>query len=66
MKLREWKDVITEDFPQIEEVTRRTIKYSASMARRGYRASMRVATGRVHTDREYESYRRRVLNTPLP
>jgi hypothetical protein len=66
MKLRDWKGVIIDDWPEIGEVTRRTIVYSKELASRGYRASMRVATGRVHVDRDYEAWREGVLATPLP
>ena len=65
LKLRDWSEVINQNFPSIE-VTEKTVKNSVRMAQRGYRTDARVATRRVYTDAEYEYRRNIVLNTPLP
>ncbi len=65
LRLKGWREVISADFPKIE-ITQATIKENMMLARRGYRADMRIATGKVWTDKEYEAYRARVLATPLP
>jgi hypothetical protein len=62
MALDDWRDVINKDFPKVE-VTSETIRNSVRMAERGYRSDVRVA---VYTSKEFERYRTRVLNTPLP
>ena len=64
-RLKDWREVINEDFPRIE-VTEETIRNSVRMAQRGYRTDVRVAMGRVYTDKEYEARRQRVLSTELP
>ena len=64
-RLKDWRDVINVDFPKVE-VTEETIRNSVRMAERGYRTDMRVATGRVYTDAEYEARRQRVLSQELP
>jgi hypothetical protein len=66
MKLKNWYEVLIEDWPAIAEVTNRTIRTSQKLAREGYRTSMRIATGRVYTDKDYEARRARILTTSLP
>ena len=64
-KLGHWKELITTDFPDGDRITKATVAGVKSEARR-FRASMRVATGRLYTDEEFEKRRSRVLGTPLP
>jgi len=63
-KLKDWRDVINEDFPKME-ITQETVE-NVRMTQRGYRVSARVATGRVYTSAEYEAKRAKILATPLP
>jgi hypothetical protein len=65
MKLKEWRDVLTADFPSMKPVTQNTVDLALKEGRR-FRGSMRVSTGRIWTDRDFERFRTRVLNTPLP
>jgi hypothetical protein len=65
MRLKDWREVIFEDSSRIE-VTEETVRNGVKMAQMGYRTDMRIATGRVYTDAQYESWRAKVLNTPLP
>ena len=65
MKLRDWKDVIDVDLPEPGCVTDATREYTRDKAKH-FRASMRIATGRFWTNREYEEYRAKILNSPLP
>ena len=65
MKLKDWHDVLTSDFPSATPVTRKTVDLALKEGRR-FRGSMRVSTGRIWTDRAFERFRAKVLNTPLP
>ena len=68
LRLKNWDEVISVDQPAMNPVTNGTnevMKYAASCGR--YRVdNVRHATGRIHTTREYENYRQRILDTPLP
>lgn len=64
-QLGDWKSLVNTDFPERGEVTEGT-RTEALRRFRQIRCSMRVATGRVHVDAEYEDWRQRVLATPLP
>lgn len=65
MKLKGWRDVLTSDFPSAKPVTQKTVDLALQEGRR-FRGSMRVSTGRIWTDRAFERFRAKVLNTPLP
>lgn len=65
VKLKGWRDVLNVDFPKSRSVTRNTVALAKQEGRR-FRGSMRVSTGRIWTGRDYEKFRKRVLNTPLP
>lgn len=65
MKLLDWKAVIRMDFPKCQPVTKQTIDAIMAEGHR-FRGSMRVSTGRIWTDSEFEARRARVLATPLP
>lgn len=65
MKLKDWRDVLTADFPRGRPVTRKTVGIATEEGKR-FRGSMRVSTGRIWTELNFEKYRQRVLNTPLP
>ncbi len=65
MKLHGWRDVLTSDFPSAKPVTQKTVDLVLKEGRR-FRGSMRVSTGRIWTDRDFEQFRAKVLNTPLP
>ena len=47
---------------KIDESTRERVKQFAFR----YRGSVRISSGRIYTDEEYEKRREKVLNTPLP
>lgn len=63
--LKDWKECIYLDWP-VRPVTERTREVAYQMARRGYRADVRTATGRVYTDAEFEARQKRILATELP
>jgi hypothetical protein len=65
MKLKEWRNVLTTDFPSAKPVTQKTVDLALKEGRR-FRGSMRVSTGRIWTDQAFERFRAKVLNTPLP
>ena len=65
MKLKGWRDVLTIDFPKATTVTQKTVDLALKEGRR-FRGSMRVSTGRIWTDRAFERFRTKVLNTLLP
>jgi hypothetical protein len=67
MRLRDPKDVVNMDWPDMP-ITDRAVEAMRQYGRTGKYSSgdMRVNTGRVYTDAEYESLRTRVQNTPLP
>lgn len=65
-KIKGWRDVINTDFPTPSEITEDMARTSSQMAQRGYRADMRIATGRIYTTSDYEKRRQKILNTPLP
>lgn len=64
-KLKDWKEVIDSDFPylKITEETRQTmVEYSRTHSV----GNTRLAMGRFYTDLRYETWKERVLSTPLP
>ena len=63
--LKDWRECIDLDWPKIE-VTERTREIGYQMARRGYRADVRTATGRIYTDAEFEARRKNILEQELP
>jgi hypothetical protein len=65
MKLKGWREVVMVDFPPSGPITRKSVALALKEGSR-FRGSMRVSTGRVWTDREFEKYREKVLSTPLP
>jgi len=60
-----WKDLIDVDLPRIGPITEQTRETTKEQSVR-FRGSVRLSEGRFKTDQEYEEYRNRVLNTPLP
>jgi len=64
MPLKQWFEVLEVILPP-PRITEETRRYTIENAQR-FRGGMRISTGRFWTDREYEEYRARVLNTPLP
>ena len=65
MRLRDWREVIFEDWPAVR-VTKGAIENAVGCARRYFTADARLAMGRVYTDAEYEARRLRILSKPLP
>jgi hypothetical protein len=65
MKLKNWREVLTLDFPSATPITGRTVQLTRRESSR-FRGSMRISTGRIWTDREFEEKRTKVLNEPLP
>ena len=65
MKLRRWDEVIFEDFPGIGEITKEALEQIVEESSR-YRGSVRMATGRIWIDAEYEAYREEILKRRLP
>lgn len=65
VELKDWRKVLTEDIPGNLTVTTKTVDVAVSQGRR-YRGSMRISTGRIWTDEDYEKRRKKILATPLP
>jgi len=65
VELKDWRKVLTDDIPGNLTVTTKTVDVAASQGRR-YRGSMRISTGRIWTDEDYEKRRKKILATPLP
>ena len=65
MNLREWRELIREDFPEMGPTTEETTKAIEKNCDR-FRGGMRISTGRIWQDDEFEERRRRVLSTPVP
>lgn len=65
VKLKNWREVLTADLPGGAPVTRKTVEMVREHSRR-YRGGMRISTGRIWTDADYEKRRAKVLATPLP
>jgi len=61
----EWKELIDVDFPDMGPITDETREQIKEQSLR-YRGSVRLSQGRFMTTDEYEEYRDRVRNTPLP
>lgn len=57
IRLKGWREVLTEDWPRIGEVTRETIRRAVE-----YKGQVR----KPYSSSEYEAWRARVLATPLP
>ncbi|MEK6820257.1 MAG: hypothetical protein AABX71_00925 [Nanoarchaeota archaeon] len=67
MNQRSLREVLDDDsFEEPYKVTNRTRSVSQRAAQQGFGASVRLATGRVYTDEEYDKRREEVLSTPLP
>lgn len=66
-RLKDWREVINTDFPKTE-ITERTkyVMRRVTSSGRYLINNMRLATGRVYTDLEYEARRAKILSTPLP
>lgn len=67
LRLKDWREVISEDWPKIE-ITKQTVlnMREAVLSGRYLFSDMRLATGRFYTDSEYETRRAKVLAAPLP
>jgi hypothetical protein len=65
MNLRDWKELVKEDFPEMGPVTAETIEAVEKNCYR-FRGGMRISTGRIWRDDEFEERRRKVLSTPVP
>ena len=65
MNAREKANVLDERLPLLGKVTLDTIAETKRLNSR-FRGSVRVSTGRVYTDDEFQARRKRVLNTKLP
>ncbi len=60
MAIKDWREVVTTDFPQEPPITEETKRLNGEYAKRR-RADVRIATGRIKTDAEYEARRNRIL-----
>ncbi len=61
----DWKKYIDIDLPQMGEITSEVVEMTSNLAVR-YGGDTRMFLGLIWTDKEYESFRERVLSTPLP
>lgn len=60
---RDWRELISVDFPPYKPITEETRREIVKYANR-YRTDVRLALGIFPIDEEYEQRRRRVLSTP--
>ena len=65
MKLRGWKDVIFMDFPKMAAVSEKAVR-QIKQDSKSYRGSVRLATGKILTDKEYEKRTNTLRQKPLP
>lgn len=63
--MKDWKKLIDVPMPKTGSVTDEAIVETRKNAHR-FRGSTRISTGRIWADRDYEAWRKKVLNTPLP
>lgn len=63
--LEQVRGLMERDFPRPGPVTEETLAVTADESER-FRGSVRLSSGRVWTDKDYEAYRGRVLATKLP
>lgn len=62
-----WKDVIDRDYPQMPPITPEDIAGIKEAVQVGeIRGDVRLATGRIWGDKEFEERRRQELEKPLP
>jgi hypothetical protein len=66
MRLKDWREVIFDDWPSFREATRTTIEKTIGYARKYLIRDARVAMGRVYANEAYETRRLRILSRPLP
>ena len=65
MKTPEGADVLFKDFSPMAPVTGLTLSMIRKFGKK-YRGSVRVSTGRIWTQEEYDERRTRVLNRVMP
>jgi len=65
MAQQDWRNLIKVDNPTVGPVTKKTVECAKRLSHR-FRGSMRMALGKIITDKEYEARRKKALNTPLP
>jgi hypothetical protein len=65
MDKKEFNRLVDEDFPDPGPITDKVREITQKESGR-FRGSVRLSLGRFWTDKEYEEYRKKVLNTPLP
>ena len=65
MAIQEWNEVISVGFPEDKPVTDDTIKVTKTNARK-FRGSVRVAMGKIWKSSDFEAWRTKILQTPLP
>lgn len=66
VKLAEdWNKLVNIDFPQLREITEETRLFTIANARK-FRGNVRLSLGKFLTDSNYEKYRNKILNKPLP
>lgn len=63
--VRKWQDVVDTDFPEMAPITEQTVDDAVLNGSR-FRGSVRISTGRIWTDKDFQARRERVRNTPLP
>ena len=65
MTIKKWKEVISVGFPKDGAVTDDTIEVTKTNAFK-FRGSVRVAMGKIWKTADFEAWRNKTLNTPLP
>lgn len=62
---KNWVDLINQDLPEFGPITEESVKIAEDEPYR-FRGSVRISSGMIWTDSEYDAFRTNVLNTPLP
>ena len=62
---RGWEELINVDFPEAPHITEEARELTKRESNR-FRGSVRMSLGEFWTEEEYEQFREKVLNTPLP
>ena len=65
-KLKDWREVIDLDWPDLPEITPAAVQNNIYACRYLGHGDPRISTGRIWTDKAYEERRQKILSTPLP
>lgn len=65
MVIKNWEDVVEEDFPHPKEITKEMVEAARRQTRYTAYCGARIAMGRILTTKEIEDRRQHALQQPL-